>query len=197
MYRIKEVVEDEIVMDKSRFIATFFPLENIEETKKFIDNLKNKYPKARHYCYAYIFDEYMKSSDDGEPSGTAGRPLLEFLLRNDLERVLLVVVRYFGGVKLGASNLLRTYVNSAVNAFQKVTLLKRRDFKCYRLTFDYTLLGVIQNILHRNDAIQESIVYQEKIVLDVALNDGVIDEIIKIGNGRIEVIPRGYKSIYL
>ncbi len=114
----------EIVVDKSRFIALLIPLSDDSNFKDLIKSYKAEYKKARHICYAYrIGNMKSKSSDDGEPSGTAGRPLLELLYKKDLTNVALIVVRYFGGVKLGAGRLLRTYVQAGVNVINSAELV--------------------------------------------------------------------------
>ena len=100
---------------KSKFIAILFPVEAPEDFKKELAKIQKEHSKARHVVYAYKIDAKTKSCDDREPKGTAGRPLLELLLKKDLNKVALVVVRYFGGTLLGAGRLLRTYVQSGVS----------------------------------------------------------------------------------
>ena len=103
---------------KSKFIAILFPIDNPENFKKELNKISKEHSKARHIVYAYRIDNKTKSCDDREPKGTAGRPLLELLLKKDLNKVALVVVRYFGGTLLGAGRLLRTYVQSGVNVLK-------------------------------------------------------------------------------
>ena len=100
-------------VSKSKFIAILIPLSTKEEFGEMTETIKVEFPNASHYCYALRFEGYAKASDDKEPHGTAGRPILLSLTRKKIDKALLVVVRYFGGTKLGASNLLRTYVKSA------------------------------------------------------------------------------------
>ena len=104
---------------KSKFIAILFPIDDPELFKKELAKISKEHSKARHIVYAYRLDGKTKSCDDREPKGTAGRPLLELLMKKDLNRVALVVVRYFGGTLLGAGRLLRTYVASGVNVLKK------------------------------------------------------------------------------
>lgn len=104
---------------KSKFIAILFPVNDSEEFKKELAKIQKEHSKARHVVYAYRIDSKTKSCDDREPKGTAGRPLLELLLKKDLNKAALVVVRYFGGTLLGAGRLLRTYVASGVNVLKK------------------------------------------------------------------------------
>ena len=103
---------------KSKFIAILMPIDNPDLFKKELAKIQKEHSKARHIVYAYRIDGKTKSCDDREPKGTAGRPLLELLMKKDLNRVALVVVRYFGGTLLGAGRLLRTYVQSGVNVLK-------------------------------------------------------------------------------
>jgi uncharacterized YigZ family protein len=105
----------------SKFIAILMPLESDDNFKDLISSLKKEHKKARHVCYAYRVGMKSKSNDDGEPKGTAGRPLLELLHKRELNNVALIVVRYFGGTKLGAGRLLRTYVQSGINVMNTAT----------------------------------------------------------------------------
>ena len=100
---------------KSKFIAILLPIKNEEEFKNILKDIRKEHRKAKHVVYAYRLGQSYKSNDDGEPKGTAGRPLLELLLKKDINNCALFVVRYFGGTKLGAGRLLRTYVQSGVN----------------------------------------------------------------------------------
>ncbi len=108
----------QIEVMKSKFIAILFPVESPEEFKKALAEIQKEHSKARHIVYAYRIDQKTKSCDDREPKGTAGRPLLELLLKKDLNKTALVVVRYFGGSLLGAGRLLRTYVQSGVSVLR-------------------------------------------------------------------------------
>ena len=119
----KRFVKQTDVMS-SKFIAILLPLEDETKFKEILQEIKSEYKKARHYCYAYKVGMKSKSNDDGEPSGTAGRPLLELLHKREMDRVALVVVRYFGGTKLGASRLLRTYVQAGVNVLNSSELIE-------------------------------------------------------------------------
>ena len=104
---------------KSKFIAILMPIKSVEEFKEKLKAIQKEHHKARHIVYAYRIDNTYKSTDDGEPKGTAGRPILELLLKKDVNNIALIVVRYFGGTKLGAGRLLRTYVKSGVEVLKK------------------------------------------------------------------------------
>lgn len=116
---MKTILKDsisEIEINKSRFITLLYKVKSIDMVKEKLDKVKDLYKDATHYCYAYIIDNNKKSSDDGEPGGTAGVPIMEVLLKNDLNYVLCIVVRYFGGIKLGAGGLVRAYSKSVSNS---------------------------------------------------------------------------------
>ena len=104
---------------KSKFIAILMPISSVDDFKAKLKVIQKEHHKARHIVYAYRLDNVYKSTDDGEPKGTAGRPLLELLLKKDVNNIALVVVRYFGGTKLGAGRLLRTYLNSGIEVLKE------------------------------------------------------------------------------
>ena len=112
MIILKTILENyfnQIEIERSKFLSYAIHIESEEQAKEEIAKIKKEHPKATHHCYAYILKDKQKSNDDGEPSGTAGIPILEIIKQFDLENVLVVVVRYFGGIKLGAGGLIRAY----------------------------------------------------------------------------------------
>ncbi len=123
-YRVKEEVVGFVEILKSKFTAFVFPATDINEFQLRLDQIRKANPKAKHIVYAYKIGVSSKSTDDREPKGTAGRPLLELLNKKNLSDTAIIVVRYFGGSELGASRLLRTYVASAVIAINKAQLIE-------------------------------------------------------------------------
>ena len=119
---IKENIINKLEVNKSIFYTDLIKVYSKDEVINELNNIKNKYKDATHYCYAYIIDDIKKSSDDGEPGGTAGVPIMETLNNKDLNYILCVVTRYFGGIKLGAGGLVRAYRKSVVEALSKVEL---------------------------------------------------------------------------
>ena len=107
MKSIQKEITSEIIINKSRFITILTNINDIDKVKEKLEEIKKKYKDATHYCYAYIINNHEKCSDNGEPSGTAGMPILNVLKQNDLTNILCVVIRYFGGIKLGAGGLIR------------------------------------------------------------------------------------------
>lgn len=119
MYTISNNSIKEISIKNSKFITILYKVYSLEDIKNLLTNVKELYPNATHYCYAYILNDHKKSSDDGEPSGTAGTPIMNILESNNLNYILAIVVRYFGGIKLGASGLIRAYSRSVKDSLKE------------------------------------------------------------------------------
>ena len=116
MKSINNKIVYEYVIEKSRFIGVLYRVNSKEEIDKYLEDIRKEYKDATHYCYAYKLDSIRKSSDDGEPGGTAGVPMMEVLNSLDLDFILAIVIRYFGGIKLGAGGLVRAYRKTLVDA---------------------------------------------------------------------------------
>ena len=146
--------EQEIVIKKSRFIGQVKPVESEEEAIAFIEEIKKKHWNATHNCSAYMIgerDEIQKQSDDGEPSGTAGKPILEVIRHQGLKNVAIVVTRYFGGIMLGAGGLIRAYTDGAVAAIESGEVITQVLHKQIFVKLDYTWLGKVENELRNRD----------------------------------------------
>ncbi|MCI5790092.1 MAG: YigZ family protein [Tenericutes bacterium] len=137
MKTIKENIMSELVIKNSKFITYLFKISSPNEINLYLEKLKEEYPDATHHCYAWILDKDMKSSDDGEPGGTAGLPMLNVLLKNELTNILAVTIRYFGGIKLGASGLVRAYTKSLTSTFEKVQVVNLIQAYEIELTINY------------------------------------------------------------
>ncbi|HHX76161.1 MAG TPA: YigZ family protein [Acholeplasmataceae bacterium] len=146
MYYLKERIEHKLVIERSEFITIIEPLESMDRIPKILKEVRKKYPKATHYCTAYIFENSQGSNDDGEPSGTAGVPMLEVLNKHELTNVFAVVVRYFGGIKLGAGGLIRAYAKSVAQALIDAPLLKQLLTHNFEVTFNYDQIGLIDRL---------------------------------------------------
>lgn len=134
-------LEDEIVINKSRFITKAYPISSEEEANNIIKELKKEHYKANHVCSAWILATdpvQQKASDDGEPSGTAGKPILEVLKRNDLRNVLVCVIRYFGGIKLGAGGLIRAYSESCSNVINNAVKVRSEVNSIIEIEIEYS-----------------------------------------------------------
>lgn len=150
MYTIKENIENTIIINKSKFITYIIKINNEEEALNNLKILKEKYKDATHHCYSYITSNIKRFNDDGEPGGTAGMPILNVLENNDLTNILCVVIRYFGGIKLGAGGLVRAYTKSVTEALLNTEIIEIK--KGYKITieFDYEQVKYIDNLLKNN-----------------------------------------------
>lgn len=169
MKTIKNNYISEIEINKSRFITILYKVDSVDLVKEKIDLVKSLYKDATHYCYGYIIDDNKKSSDDGEPGGTAGVPIMEVLLKNDLNYILCVVVRYFGGIKLGAGGLVRAYSKSVSSALVDENITELIDG--YEIKIDITYdeqrkLDYLLKELEYNKSFGELVTYIIKIPID-------------------------------
>ena len=150
MFTIVKDFRHEIVIEKSRFICTLKKVQNEADAQEFIKAIKKEFWDATHNCSAYIVDEMaQRSSDDGEPSGTAGLPMLEVLRKNKLTNTAAVVTRYFGGIKLGAGGLVRAYTNSVAEAVKATGIAEKVLVSKFSFMYDLNEVGKILNILYQ------------------------------------------------
>ncbi len=169
-------VVNEIVIKNSRFIALLIKIDTVE-IEDILENIKKLYPKATHYCYGYIYNEVKHFSDAGEPGGTAGMPILNVLEKEGLNNILCVVVRYFGGIKLGAGGLVRAYTKSVTEALQlaKFTYLEKG---CkVKIQFNYSLEKQINYLLRNASVIEKE--FGEMVTYTVLANFETLDRIQK------------------
>ena len=187
MKQIKEKYINEIDIQKSKFIAVILPIYDKNSVKNEIDNLKKNYPKATHYCYGYIINGIQKSNDDGEPSSTAGKPILENLIINQLNNVLLVVIRYFGGIKLGAGGLTRAYVDSSSKVIQKATFYQETQVDIYQIKCSYNQINILKNYLFEIGAQILKTEYNEDLDIYISINKFNENELINFMQGKIKI----------
>lgn len=174
-FTVKQQGSDEIVIQKSRFIGYVRRVESEEAAKSFIQEIKKKHHDATHNCSAYLIgehDEIQKANDDGEPSGTAGVPILEVLKKQHLKDTAIVVTRYFGGIKLGAGGLIRAYGSTTSQAIKTTGVVKRQLMQGFSVTVDYGLLGKLENELRQSQYIIDGINYLENVEFLVYVKDG-------------------------
>lgn len=151
MYSINKNIRNEITINKSKFITYLFKVNSKNDIDKLIKQVKDEYKDATHYCYAYIVDDNIKCSDDGEPSKTAGAPLLNVLKKNKLDHVLVIVVRYFGGVKLGVGGLVRAYTKSITECLKLIDIIELNSGYLVEINFDHSNIKQIDFILKNID----------------------------------------------
>lgn len=187
----------EFIEKKSRFIGFIRRVETEEEALEFIDEKKSKYYDATHNTYAYIIGEkknIQRYSDDGEPSGTAGVPMLEVLKKEDMTNVVTVVTRYFGGVLLGAGGLVRAYTKGVVEAINDGTKVLIKSMNRTKFTYDYAAHGAITNYLITNGykVIEENYTDMVSVTIDVDPEDKkIFDDMNDMTSGSVEISSLG------
>lgn len=172
----------EIVEKKSRFIANVRLVESEEEALAFIEEMKKKYWDARHNCYVYsvgLNREYTRCSDDGEPSGTAGRPMLDVILGEDIYNVAVVVTRYFGGILLGTGGLVRAYSKAVQEGLAGSRIIEKKYGISLEVTTDYTGIGKIQYIAGERKLPVLDTEYTDKVVMKLLVPAGETDSVQK------------------
>ena len=172
MRKIKEQLDNTIIIEKSKFITTIYPVKTLEEINNILQATNKKYYDATHNCYAYIIDNgnIQKCSDDGEPSKTAGYPMLDVLKKNNLTNVLAITTRYFGGIKLGAGGLIRAYSSSVSEALKEATFLVTKQLAIYEVKLPYS--DYSKNI----DFWNTQMIKEQLFLADVNLKIAIYDE---------------------
>ena len=168
----------EIEIKKSRFISHFKAVATAEEALQFVEETKKKYWDARHNCYAYIVGDQKRFSDDGEPQGTAGKPMLEVLESRNLINAVVVVTRYFGGVVLGTGGLLGAYQQATIEGLDKCVIEEKKQGIRMEITTDYNGFGKIQYIAANDGAIVLDTQYTDKVLLDVVCEKDMAESFI-------------------
>ena len=166
----------------SRFIAFAFPVETEEEVKEHVAALKKEYHDARHHCFAYRLGykgDVWRAADDGEPSGSAGRPILGQIDALGLSDVLVVVVRYFGGIKLGIPGLIRAYKSSTADALSRARVVEKIAARRYRLQFDYLSMNAVMKVLKDMELPQSGQQFGESCSLEVRVRLSVVEDFTK------------------
>ena len=180
---IKENIETQIVEKKSKFIANLFYIESMKEAEEIISKCKKKYFDARHNCIAYrVIDNgslIEKSSDDGEPSGTAGQPMLNILQKNNLVNVLVIVTRYFGGILLGTGGLVRAYSGSLLQAIEKSTKIEKYMGQELEVLLEYNEFEKFKYYCKNNDIKIIDVRYLDNIVCKIQLEEKIKTKLMK------------------
>lgn len=197
---IKENVSAEIVEKKSKFIANLFYVETIEDVENRLKEIRKKYYDAKHNCFAFRLDNEKMSrfSDDGEPSGTAGAPMLNILEGRNLSNVLVIVTRYFGGILLGTGGLVRAYSEATLKAIENSEIVEKVYGNVLNIEIEYKDLDNIKYYLKNENINIENINYGEKILLKIELTDEELEKIKrmvddrKLNINKIELISKEY-----
>ncbi len=168
----------ETEINRSRFLCALAPAATEQEAQEFIAEVRKRHADATHNCWAYVIGadaSVQKASDDGEPGGTAGVPMLQMLLRRDMRYAVAVVTRYYGGVKLGAGGLIRAYGGAVGEALDTLGTLTRRRFRLATVTVDHQRAGKIQNDLRATGREVRDVRYSEAVTIEIGLPDAEVD----------------------
>ena len=188
---MKTILENfffQIEIEKSKFLGYAIAINSEEEAKEEINKIRKEHPKATHHCYAYVLKDKQKSNDDGEPAGTAGIPILEIIKQFGLENVLVVVVRYFGGIKLGAGGLVRAYARSAKEVLLVSKIHEIKTLPTYDLIFDYNYISSMENFIAKNQLKILDKEYELKVSYKLLLETpGILEKITDFMQGKIEI----------
>ena len=175
MLSIKNNDKNEYIIKNSKFISLIFRVYSREEVNSYLKNVKEEYPNATHYCYGYVIDNYIKMSDDGEPSGTAGSPILKQIQSSNLNYTLIIVVRYFGGIKLGAGPLTRAYAKVAKDVINKDNIVELAKGYDIDITFNYNDTKNIDYLLSNSKIINK--IFDNDITYTVYVTKEVLDSL--------------------
>ena len=198
---IKEDGQVQEEIKKSRFICHIKRVTTEDEARNFIQAVKKEHYKATHNCSAFILgerSEMKRSSDDGEPSGTAGVPMLGVLENHQLTNVCAVVTRYFGGIKLGAGGLIRAYAGSVALAIKEIGIVHIKEQLGLRLTLSYSQYQELPNFLKAKQLQEQDTAFtdqvQTTIFVDKDDKDSVIESLIELFNGKIDIVEQGLRK---
>lgn len=201
-HTVKQTGSHEINIERSRFIGHVARAETEEEAQAFIAEIKKQHWNATHNCSAYLIgenDHIQKANDGGEPSGTAGVPMLEVLKKKKLKDTVVVVTRYFGGIKLGAGGLIRAYGKATSEALAEVGIVERRLMRVIHTTIDYPLLGKVENELRSSPYQIKEIHYLDKVEVETYVEEEKQEEfknwMVDLTNGQAEV--NNGENVYL
>ncbi|MCT4632047.1 MAG: YigZ family protein [Firmicutes bacterium] len=199
-----EYGESEIIIEKSKFIGYCKPVSNEEEANEFINSIKKLHRNATHNVPVYLLGEkfnIQKYSDDGEPSGTAGLPVLEMLKKEGITNIAMVITRYFGGIKLGTGGLVRAYTSSAKETLQVSKIVEKKLFDKCSISLDYTLHGKVNNFLLNSHYIDGGTNFTDKVEMIVYCEKGEFEELkskiidLTNSNGDIYIIKEEYITL--
>ena len=187
-----KIYTSEIEINKSRFLGFAKYADTVQSAQNFVQQIREKFRDARHVVYAYVVDGMQKSSDDGEPSGTAGKPMLEVLVGQGLYNTVAVVTRYFGGTLLGTGGLVRAYSKAVQEGLANSVVIEKILSSRMEIYTDYNGIGKIQYIIGKSPAITVKTEYTDKVSVEILikkeLSESIYKEIVEATNGKAEIV---------
>ena len=187
---IKEKAISFLEVEKSKFYSLAYPFNSERDLDRILSEVKKEYPKARHYCYAYVLDKEEKYNDDGEPQGTAGKPILSQIKNANLKFTLVVVVRYFGGTLLGSGRLLRTYLRGAKDVIELSNKQEILEIQKIRVQIDIDFYSNFISYLNRQDFITLNTTFNDKITIDFLTPMEFQEDLSSVFYGKVDVIGK-------
>lgn len=179
MKSVKNISQHKLIIKKSEFICTLIPVDDENQIENIIKQYKTKYHDATHNCIAYIVGSKERANDDGEPSGTAGLPMLNVLKKQELSNVMAIVTRYFGGIKLGAGGLTRAYSQSVSEALKNTQIVEKHLVPLYEVTIDYSFTKKFEHLLKVHQIICLNKQYLEKVTYQIYIEDAHFFDLIQ------------------
>lgn len=200
MISVKGSADTSLIIKKSRFLGSACRIDSEQDAKSLIEQRKKQHYNASHNCFAYILENgVMRYSDDGEPQGTAGLPMLEVIKKSELVNVVVVCTRYFGGTLLGAGGLVRAYTKSAVNSLEAVKKVELIECSVYSCSFSYNTWAKVPKLVGDKGYILDDIKYSEEIVANIIVlsdnEDAFVKFVSNVSLGKTVPLPLGKKRI--
>lgn len=183
MYIIKNNLEHTIEIKKSKFICNLIKINSIDEIDNYLNDIREKYKGSKHNCYAYILNNHKKASDDKEPSGTAGIPMLNILEQKKLDNILVIVTRYFGGIKLGTGGLFKAYTTVLKETIELADIDEKKEIYIYEIKLDYEKIKKIDYILNNCQIISKN--FDNEIIYKISTDENINEILI---NNNIDII---------
>lgn len=183
MFTIDNDITNEIIIKNSKFICIIHKIYNIDDIDLYLKTVKDLYKDATHYCYAYIINDIKKFNDDGEPSGTAGSPIIQVLEKNNLNYVICIVIRYFGGIKLGAGGLIRAYSKSVVECLKLSNIKELIKGYNVDIIFNYNYINTVNYLLKECNILNKE--FNDNITYNLNIDNNLYNQLKNDSNIKV------------
>lgn len=185
MFTIDNDITNEIIIKNSKFICIIHKIYNIDDIDLYLKTVKDLYKDATHYCYAYIINDIKKFNDDGEPSGTAGSPIIQVLEKNNLNYVICIVIRYFGGIKLGAGGLIRSYSKSVVECLKLSNIKELIKGYNVDIIFNYNYINTVNYLLKECNILNKE--FNDNITYNLNIDSNLYNQLKNDSNIKVMI----------
>ena len=185
MFTIDNDITNEIIIKNSKFICIIHKIYNIDDIDLYLKTVKDLYKDATHYCYAYIINDIKKFNDDGEPNGTAGSPIIQVLEKNSLNYVICIVIRYFGGIKLGAGGLIRAYSKSVVECLKLSNIKELMKGYNVDIIFNYNYINTVNYLLKECNILNKE--FNDNITYNLNVDSNLYNQLKNDSNIKVMI----------